>query len=231
MKISINFPQLAFEFLIVFIGVVVALAADNWREEKSNKRLEANYLLRIENDLVLGQAQLENTFSNAKSAEEGTSTLITYLEGDLPLGSNEILNSFVLASRVGYSSGTLLHDLTYRELLSTGRLDLISKPEILAGISAYYRFIEDIESIRSSLLTFTTRTFSRHTGNVSYRVTASDLSSRQKESLLGEIDSNPEMLYELRRLKSQLLTLIGLMPDGLSRFDRARQTNTELLQL
>jgi hypothetical protein len=40
-KFSINYTQLGAEFVIVVIGVAVALAADGWRQELSERGLEA----------------------------------------------------------------------------------------------------------------------------------------------------------------------------------------------
>lgn len=55
MKFSINYTQLGAEFVIVVIGVAVALAADGWRQELSERGLEAEYLERLIAEVEIGK--------------------------------------------------------------------------------------------------------------------------------------------------------------------------------
>ena len=48
---NINFKQLSIEFLVILIGVPIALAADNWREHIADRRLKEKYLYRFQADI------------------------------------------------------------------------------------------------------------------------------------------------------------------------------------
>ena len=57
MKLDINYPQKAAEF--VFVGVAVALAVLSWREGLMDRRIEAEYIHALKVDLELGIRQQE----------------------------------------------------------------------------------------------------------------------------------------------------------------------------
>ena len=51
LKLKIDWSDFLLEIVSVFIGISIAFAVDNWREEKSNTKIEQGYLVGISNDI------------------------------------------------------------------------------------------------------------------------------------------------------------------------------------
>ena len=140
MKITINYTQLAAEFVIVFFGVAVALAADSWREDLDSRRIERDYMLRLISDIDLGNRLLEDANLRFSEAQEATSFLIAHLENNEEITSAEkFIENFTHATRTGTTAGAYDHNIVFSELQSTGRLSLIQDSTLRFQIADYYR--------------------------------------------------------------------------------------------
>jgi hypothetical protein len=53
-----NLRRMAGEFVVIVVGVLVALAVDDWRDYRKERRLEAHLLERLEGDLLVDAADL-----------------------------------------------------------------------------------------------------------------------------------------------------------------------------
>ena len=118
MKININYPQLAAEFVIVFVGVAVALAADGWRQGLQDRSIENDYLERITIEMEDGYSVMEGVRERTADALAATSLLVGLLESEV-VDKITLTDNFLLASRLGFSRNNQLHDVAYRELVST----------------------------------------------------------------------------------------------------------------
>lgn len=143
MSKRINYRNLAAEFIIVFVGVVVALAADSWREDFGERRLEKDYLDRLETELEVGKLQLEGIFDRFDTAFYSSEIVIEELESTSSSNNNALLiEHFTKATRTGGPGGGVSHSAIYTELISTGRLNLISDTELRTALTNYYRELD-----------------------------------------------------------------------------------------
>ena len=80
---NINFKQPSIEFLVILIGVPIALAADNWREYIADRRLEEKYLYRFQADISLEFLAFESNYRSLKTALFGKQIINCYLDGKI----------------------------------------------------------------------------------------------------------------------------------------------------
>ena len=145
MTAQINYKNLAAEFVVIVAGVVLALAADSWREELRQKRLEQDYLGRLETEIAGGRRNLEFQLQRFSSALASANFLVDQLTGNSEASSDALLvEHFTRATRTGSTAASVVSDSVYSELVSTGRLSLISDVELRVALADYHRSVEQL---------------------------------------------------------------------------------------
>ena len=137
----IAWPRLGAEAIIIIASILLALGVDEWREERRNRTLEREYLVRLIEDLDANIAVL-NRQREAETSQIANARAIYPLvtRGDLHGMDNTIA---VTASYNASPSPTPNWvDDTIEELKTTGRLSLIRDPGVRRNLLAYYRFLE-----------------------------------------------------------------------------------------
>ena len=82
-KIGKNWRRLFAEFVVVAIGVMVALAVDNWNEDRKERILEGEYLAGIIADLDASAVSLERT-RDAAEVNQGALRFLMISPGCAP---------------------------------------------------------------------------------------------------------------------------------------------------
>lgn len=131
------------EIILVVIGILIALQINNWNESNKLRKEETLYLERLRIDLVKdtlyynenieranllidrNKSFLEKIYEEQKSVEEGRELMKT------PLWDSEYL---------------VIQDNTYRELVSSGKLNIISNPSLKVALVDFYRKLESKEN-------------------------------------------------------------------------------------
>lgn len=129
------------EFVLIVLGVTVALAADSWRETLLERRLEESIINRLVDDFELQLEEFEEARREVTWAMAHGKAVLPYIDGN---GNTEnpisVLVSAYQASR--WHTTIELVDHTYVEIFSTGGLGLIASPEIRAAVVNFYRRYE-----------------------------------------------------------------------------------------
>ena len=145
--LKINWRQTATEFVIIVVGVLAALAVDEWRSERNDRQIEAEYLFRLRTDI---QADIENFIEFERIFETKASFLQSLL--DNTIDSDYLDDTHRLMAASVYSSYMALPDsvsTTFDELQSTGRLALIQDLAQRDALSKYYSGFNHISAIFS----------------------------------------------------------------------------------
>lgn len=122
------------------MGVLIALAADSWREERKDERTEEQYLSSLLEDLESDFAELDRAGGQAQTAAAGARTVLEVLEGRAqPLPGDSLAYA---VERAGFLYFPAYFPFTFDELLNTGNLRIIRDPELRREIAAYYNLIE-----------------------------------------------------------------------------------------
>jgi hypothetical protein len=153
------------EFVIIVLGVLAALAVDNWREDRAEQELQTMYLDRFAGDLERDLDSLRSATWSSMAQARATTTLLNALDDPLALDvpmMTESLKSvdFTRPAHevIDTSFGGLVwmsrrirtfapSRATYDELLATGRLLVIEDPGLRESIIDYYSFAENLEGV------------------------------------------------------------------------------------
>lgn len=131
-----DWTAVAIDFVILVVGVFIGIQASNWNDERKDKGLANAYLDRIKSDLIydLKGLQARELYWRA-SAEAGDRALRFAEDGRATGGQWSTLLDFFNAGQIWNYAPS---DGTYREMLSSGRLDLLSDAGLKSELSAYY---------------------------------------------------------------------------------------------
>lgn len=142
MSTRLNWRLLLGEFVVIVVGVLLALWVDELREARNNAELEVQYLESLVTDLEADLAQFDETEAWMRRQEAAAATVLALYEG-LPPAKN-VADLVAAVETAGWQYSPSITRNTIDDLKSTGNLRLISDPEMRRGIAAYYRTVEEI---------------------------------------------------------------------------------------
>lgn len=126
--------RLAAEFLVIVVGVLLALAADRWNQERADADAEAAYINRLIDEIRADSVQMERALALMPSRLAARDTLLGVVNGA------EAPPDFV--ATVLAASG-LEVDLNppnaWRELEAASSLNLIRDAQARRAVTTYYR--------------------------------------------------------------------------------------------
>jgi hypothetical protein len=118
-----DWPHALVELATVVVGILIALAVNNWAEAGHNAALESGYLERLLADSTENLTLLEQRIETHRRRADELARLITWLtNGTQPPSNDEV--SDVLC-RWFMQPALRLRRETYAELVSTGNLSLL----------------------------------------------------------------------------------------------------------
>ncbi|NNF13234.1 MAG: hypothetical protein HKN72_08425 [Gemmatimonadetes bacterium] len=122
------------EFMVIVLGVLVALGVDNWNDRREESERARGYVLRIADDLRTDIGALELLTQTGGASLEDGAALLTVLGGDTNPRSARSLAQGLLRS----VSELPVSDFTYREVQGNAELRLIEPEADRAAIVTYY---------------------------------------------------------------------------------------------
>jgi hypothetical protein len=132
-KASTVRPYLA-EFVVVFVGVALAFAVDNFREARNDRTVGDEYLSAFRQDLTADLQMLQEQ-QNARQAQlKNATTLLEYFEGR-PIDPASFFKAYW---PVLWELQTTPNRNTMDEVLSSGSLRLIRDAKIRADLLSLY---------------------------------------------------------------------------------------------
>ena len=146
-KLKINWQQTAIEFVVIVVGVLAALAVDQWRSERDDRKTEVEYITRLRIDV---EADIENFYRFERILEAKAQFLQSLLDDTIDSVFADDTRGLMEAKV--YSSYRALPDsvsTTFDELQSTGRLALIQDLAQRDALSKYYSGFEHISAVLS----------------------------------------------------------------------------------
>lgn len=134
------------EFVIIVVGVLVALAVDGWREDRAERELERQYLERLLTDVRAGTARLIGSVGeHLQAAERNMEVVAPFLRyGDpIPIDTASFVAALYQSSRsVVLNLAEAFPNTAFEELRSTGGFALIRDPGLRSAVIAHFVFIE-----------------------------------------------------------------------------------------
>lgn len=139
-KFHLNWRYGVSELAIVVAGVLIALAADGWRQQRLDRAEEFEYLQRLVQDLETDVDSISNIMTlSEQRAQYARAVLATYDLGRRVISPTEFVKAIEFGNFFSYPSyaTTTIDDLT-----TTGDLRLIRDADVKEAISRYYATIE-----------------------------------------------------------------------------------------
>jgi hypothetical protein len=134
--------KLVGEFILIVVGVLVALAVESALEDRADDELRDQYLTRLAMDLEADKTGLEGRIEFFTDVQRFSQDVLTWLDGDAPLDRRVLLASFYAAEVWPMSASTS----TYRDLHSTGNLRLLDDIDLRMKMAVYYNKADSTES-------------------------------------------------------------------------------------
>jgi len=132
------------DFFIVVVGVFVGIQVANWNDLQKDKQRAAEYLSRIQVELLSNQKDMERRiefFSRARNY--GLATLKNIDQPAETLDESFLIDTY----QASHSLPRKIARATYDELLSVGAINAIGNKEIRARLAQYYRSSVTTENI------------------------------------------------------------------------------------
>ena len=131
-----NWITYGFETLVVIVGILIAFGLNNWNEGRKQRKLELNYLQRLHNDLVSDTIYYNRRYQQAMGVRVQNSKGLDMAYKEL----NSIDEVAELFRTTRFPSEDLtIRDITYKEMMNAGHLNIISNEKLKINISDLYR--------------------------------------------------------------------------------------------
>lgn len=221
------------EFAVIVLGILAALAVDNWSTARNDRVLEQEYLARIKEDLEWDLVEIEETISASILQGRSATALLYELEDPLadhvPRFGSDRLRAIDFAVPLHEEFNGPLKRLvwltartrsfeprrsTYDELLATGRIVVIDDSELRASIIDHYSLTEDrVVGLGDWVQEPATRYdvfLARSTGFNAYDFNAID----DPMSLLRGLDELSPLLRDVRRVSLRQAVQLELIEES-----------------
>lgn len=131
------------EFILILAGVLTALAVDQWRESRRDRRLEREYLVRLRADLVETRQSIDNTTTDFERLLVHGRAVSRVLDGEnaFPADTLGFLASALHVSRGGYDPAVARG--AYDDLISTGNIRLLRNEALRYRLSTFYGTVDN----------------------------------------------------------------------------------------
>jgi hypothetical protein len=131
------------EIVLVVIGILIALAINNWNEKRKIKEIEKQYLMSIKTSINLSQKELKRVIDDSIEISKSADTLFLLLAHDeFDLLEGRFLDSLLFNS--GDYSIISLNDASIQEIYNTGSLDIFQDERIRKILSSWTERIHQI---------------------------------------------------------------------------------------
>jgi len=142
MSTRINWRFLLGEFVVIVVGVLMALWVDELREARDNAALEIEYLQALVIDIDADLAQFDLTEEWMHNSEAAAATVLALYRGSPP--TNNVADLVKAVETAGWQSWPVITRNTIDDLRSTGNIRLIRDPALRRAIATYYTTIENV---------------------------------------------------------------------------------------
>jgi len=137
-----------FEAAVIAVGVFLALAADNWNDDRKERQLEQDFLDGIVLDLQINNDSIAAAIGTATALKASTERVIFALEnGEASWEKpSDFVRDLVFCT---YLNVPELSSVTYDELRSTGSMRLIKDQPFKRKLADYYSRFERASQFHS----------------------------------------------------------------------------------
>ena len=133
-KFKLDWSYAVGELLIVVIGVLIALAIDQWNDDRLERVEEVDAVARILDDIQMDLQDFDFRLKAVGAKEESLLRVKTILAGSASNDPEVFLSDIIGGADFGWNQG-LARRSTYDNLLESGKLGIIANSNILSQVS------------------------------------------------------------------------------------------------
>jgi len=130
-----HWRRLLAEFFIIVVGVLAAMAVNNWNDARKDRQTEAEYLAGIAADLAATEASLQRTMEAAKKNQAALRQVIAVAKGADPPPPADLTWDLIRSTYLGLPQ---VSRITFDEIVSTGSLRLIRDHALKRRLAEFY---------------------------------------------------------------------------------------------
>lgn len=208
------------DFLVIVAGIMVSFLLNEWRQDEQDQRTEHRLLTSLRADLKADSLSLRSEIAELERITERGALLL-----DIERTPDDLDSIAILLSACASYTTFPVNDLTYREISTTGRAELIQDPELLRNIIELYErhweVLREYQSIDKWLVL--ERFFPYLEAHISLADPKADAFNAMRED-----PQWTNLLYNSIGFKTQLK---GILEEQAARIDSlALQVDAELVQ-
>lgn len=205
--------RLAGEFVIIVLGVLVALAVDEWREVRAERARETAYYRAIVLDLDRELDEYDFALGFVGTSIEAARDVMALVEGrDRPEGAGSLAESVRRASWVNYPAWSMA---TLDELLGSGSIRLLRDPALKRELLAYRDFVNEWKPRLQGPEFQTFLEYRRHTRGwrplTDGEEPAPEELAALDRDLAGRLSGDPEIWGIVRGMIGEWATLVDIL--------------------
>ena len=132
------------EIVLVVVGILIALAINNWNINNANKKEEIYYLQKLKLNLQQDTTYVRYRLRNIHVGLSMLDSLETEIKNPLKTSFSNRLLTTTLFAQYGFSPQTS----TFDNLKATGKLNLIDNQILVDSLFIYYNDLENLTKQR-----------------------------------------------------------------------------------
>ncbi len=145
-----NWTAIGIDFVIVVLGVFVGIQVANWNGAQHDREIEQQYLERLRLELADIVPLAQSAQTSLSEIEYRLEAVRAFFESDQ--GRDALDGGHCAAvARSHIFDSTIFYPPTIKELISTGRILLISDPHVRTAIMSFDRAHADMSQLRTDI--------------------------------------------------------------------------------
>jgi hypothetical protein len=140
-RINIDWKNHFIELIVVFIGISLAFALDNWREDINNRKLEKQYIGSFYKDISDDASSLEEIMRISKVKVDRIERYINRLKYHTTVQDSALIIIQDIMTKTPFSPKLS----TYESIKSSGNLNILSDYKLKHDIIGYYQSLIDMK--------------------------------------------------------------------------------------
>lgn len=140
------------EIVLVMLGILLAIQVNNWNEEQIERRIERRMLASLQEDFIINDSLLQDQLDTIQRTLNHTESALDLIPGgpasDLDL--IQFLEPYYLMEVTSFEP----IDGVLKDIINSGKLDLISNDNLRQAISSWEGIIEDNEEHEQKMIRF-----------------------------------------------------------------------------
>lgn len=133
---SINYKYFFQELIIVVAGILIALSLNSWREDTADKNREQYYLKSLKTDFEQSLASLNEIYNQNLKSDSNVKSLLMAISRNNTIISNDSAKTLLGGRLFGFNRFVPASG-TYKEIISTGNLQILRNVELRIALSSW----------------------------------------------------------------------------------------------